>query len=122
MTIPSKSARGATHAAGKIANTISYGFPGAPEAFTGTPDQHAYHQRILGQKIEYMKKHKLPIWNGEFGPVYANPADGPDWEKTNESRYGVLKYQLSLYQEQNISWSIWLWKGGSSAQTAGPRR
>ncbi|KAK1921050.1 glycoside hydrolase superfamily [Papiliotrema laurentii] len=88
----------------------NYGFPGAPEAFTGTPDQHAYHQRILGQKIEYMKKHKLPIWNGEFGPVYANPADGPDWEKTNESRYGVLKYQLSLYKEQNISWSIWLWK------------
>lgn len=91
----------------------SYGFPAAPELFTGTPDQLAYHQRILAQKVEYMKKHDLPIWNGEFGPVYASPSDGSDWEKVNESRYGVLEYQLSLYREQGISWSIWLWKGES---------
>ena len=60
-----------------------------------------------------MEKHGLPIWNGEFGPVYASDTDGPDWETVNEARYGVLNYQLSLYREKDISWSIWLWKGMS---------
>jgi hypothetical protein len=56
---------------------------------------------------------KMPMWNGEFGPVYDDPSDGPDWEKTNESRYGVLKCQLELYAEKRSSWSIWLYKGMS---------
>lgn len=60
-----------------------------------------------------MKEHNLPIWNGEFGPVYANETDGADWETVNEARYGVLEYQLELYRKSDISWSIWLWKGES---------
>jgi hypothetical protein len=51
------------------------------------------------------------MWNGEFGPVYANPTDGADWEQVNEQRYGVLKTQLELYAEKGSSWSIWLYKG-----------
>lgn len=52
-----------------------------------------------------------PIWNGEFGPVYDDATDGPEWEKTNESRYGVLECQLDIYQRSRASWSIWLYKG-----------
>jgi hypothetical protein len=58
-----------------------------------------------------MEKHNLPIWNGEFGPVYAREEDGPNRDEVNEGRYGVLEYQLSLYKPKGISWSIWLWKG-----------
>jgi hypothetical protein len=54
---------------------------------------------------------KGPIWNGEFGPVYDDATDGPEWEKTNESRYGVLECQLDIYQRSRASWSIWLYKG-----------
>jgi len=54
---------------------------------------------------------QLPIWNGEFGPVYQNADDGlEDWEKINTSRYHVLKTQLGIYAKNNTSWSIWLYK------------
>lgn len=53
----------------------------------------------------------MPIWNGEWGPVYQNAEDGlPDWEHINDTRYAVLKTQLDIYHEANASWSIWLYK------------
>lgn len=57
----------------------------------------------------------MPIWNGEFGPVYQNRNDGiPNWEKINDERYDVLQCQLDIYNKTpNTSWSIWLWKGES---------
>ncbi|ORX40964.1 glycoside hydrolase superfamily [Kockovaella imperatae] len=89
----------------------NYGFPSAPELFTGTPEQIEWHKRSFNRKIEYMQKHKIPIWNGEFGPVYQNANDGlPNWEEINESRYKVLECQLGLYANAKTSWSIWLWK------------
>jgi hypothetical protein len=48
--------------------------------------------------------------DGEFGPVYADKTDGPDFEKINEVRFKVLEDQLQLYDETASSWSIWLWK------------
>jgi hypothetical protein len=48
--------------------------------------------------------------DGEFGPVYADKSDGPDFEQTNEVRFRVLEDQLQLYDETASSWSIWLWK------------
>lgn len=54
---------------------------------------------------------QMPIWNGEWGPVYQSASDGlPDWEKINDTRYAVLKTQLDIYHEANASWSIWLYK------------
>ena len=43
--------------------------------------------------------------------MYDDATDGPEWEKTNESRYGVLECQLDIYQRSRASWSIWLYKG-----------
>jgi hypothetical protein len=45
--------------------------------------------------------------------VYQSADDGkPDWEEINDSRLEALKHQLEMYAKQNVSWSIWLWKGG----------
>jgi hypothetical protein len=58
-----------------------------------------------------MKERGLPIWNGEFGPVYARKQyDGDETEEINKSRYILLKDQLEVYDEEQISWSIWLYK------------
>ncbi|KAG8699555.1 hypothetical protein FRC09_006548 [Ceratobasidium sp. 395] len=76
----------------------------------GTPEQKEKLESSFKRKIGYHEKIGGHIWNGEFGPVYASPADGSDWEKINERRYHVLKDQLELYDLHNISWSIWLYK------------
>jgi endoglucanase len=56
------------------------------------------------QKSEFMYKNKVPIWVGEFGPVYTgNPAK-------DEMRYQALKDQLAYYNKYNVSWCIWLYK------------
>ncbi|KAG7532036.1 hypothetical protein FFLO_03911 [Filobasidium floriforme] len=88
----------------------SFGFPNAPEVYTGTDAQKDKLKRSFDRKIQYMKKIGGPIWNGEFGPVYADKSDGPDFEQTNEVRFRVLEDQLQLYDETASSWSIWLWK------------
>jgi endoglucanase len=56
------------------------------------------------KKSEFMYKHKVPIWVGEFGPVYTgNPAK-------DEMRYQILKDQLAYYNKYKVSWCIWLYK------------
>lgn len=52
----------------------------------------------------------MPIWNGEWGPVYANASDGKNYEEINETRYAVLRTQLDIYHRAKASWSIWLYK------------
>ncbi|CCO29588.1 hypothetical protein BN14_03605 [Rhizoctonia solani AG-1 IB] len=88
----------------------NYGFPQISEPYEGTPEQKAKLESTFKRKISYHEKHGGHIWNGEFGPVYASPSDGSDWEKINERRYHVLKDQLALYDQYQISWSIWLYK------------
>lgn len=53
--------------------------------------------------------HDKQIWNGEFGPVYASD-DEENHERINKQRYDLLGQQLSIYKQDNISWSIWLYK------------
>jgi hypothetical protein len=56
-----------------------------------------------------MRANNLPIWNGEFGPVYDSTGDEKD--AINSERYQVLQDQLSLYKAKNIvGWSIWTYK------------
>ncbi|WVF65296.1 hypothetical protein IAT40_000020 [Kwoniella sp. CBS 6097] len=88
-----------------------YGFPNPPEPYTGSKEQIALHQRSFEDKTAYMRKHKGPIWVGEWGPVYQNANDGiPDWEKINDTRFEVLKLQLGIFGDAGASWSIWLYK------------
>jgi hypothetical protein len=87
----------------------SMGFPSG-EAFTGTPAQTAKLERQFLRKAEFMQRHHIPIWNGEFGPVYADAALDDDADTVNRSRYDVLAAQLRLYDRYKIHWSIWLYK------------
>ncbi|KAF2817081.1 uncharacterized protein BDZ99DRAFT_564884 [Mytilinidion resinicola] len=57
-----------------------------------------------------MYKFKTPIWNGEFGPVYANPVLEPKANEINAARYDVLGAQLDIYDRYKSHWNIWLYK------------
>jgi hypothetical protein len=69
-------------------------------------------QKLVSQferKIEFNRKIKGPIWNGEFGPVYA--ADGSEGaEEINKARYHLLRDQMEIYEKHHASFSIWLFK------------
>jgi aryl-phospho-beta-D-glucosidase BglC (GH1 family) len=61
-------------------------------------------ERDFLNKSEFMFSRNIPLWVGEFGPVYTgNPAK-------DEMRYRVLKDQLAYYDKYNVSWCIWLYK------------
>ena len=56
------------------------------------------------KKSVFMLSNKVPIWVGEFGPVYTgNPVK-------DEMRYQILKDQLAYYNKYKVSWCIWLYK------------
>ncbi|KAK0707133.1 glycoside hydrolase superfamily [Lasiosphaeria miniovina] len=91
-----------------IHDYATMGFP-AGEPYVGSPAQKERLQKSYERKVEFMKAHGVPIWNGEFGPVYAS-ADYADHEKINGQRYDLLGQQLTIYRKDQISWSIWLYK------------
>lgn len=86
----------------------SMGFPSQPQ-FDGGAEQKAKLRASFGRKVQFMREKKVPIWNGEFGPVYAFDSE-PGHEATNKKRYALLGEQLAMYAESNISWSIWTYK------------
>ncbi|RDW87680.1 hypothetical protein BP5796_03374 [Coleophoma crateriformis] len=85
------------------------GFPtGKP--YRGTDEQKAALEKSFLRKCEFHKEHKVPIWNGEFGPVYANPRYEDCAEEINNWRYKLLGEQMKIYDHHKISWTIWLYK------------
>ncbi|KAK7893833.1 hypothetical protein LTR67_006534 [Exophiala xenobiotica] len=85
------------------------GFPtGRP--FKGTAEQKQRLEEQFLRKSEFQRTHKTAIWNGEFGPVYANPRWDVDAEEINQDRYNMLGEQLRIYDRFQIPWSIWLFK------------
>ena len=56
------------------------------------------------RKSEFMFSHDLPVWVGEFGPVYTGD------KKKDEMRYELLKDQLRIYDKYDVSWCIWLYR------------
>lgn len=61
-------------------------------------------ERDFIKKSQFMFSHRVPLWVGEFGPVYTgDPAK-------DEMRYRVLKDQLAYYNKYRASWCIWLYK------------
>ena len=51
-----------------------------------------------------MFTHNVPLWVGEFGPVYTGDS------VKDEMRYRILKDQLAYYNKYKVSWCIWLYK------------
>ncbi|KFA71212.1 hypothetical protein S40288_03848 [Stachybotrys chartarum IBT 40288] len=90
-----------------------YSFLGFPigEQYEGTDEQKSKLRSSFERKVEFMRQKQVPIWNGEFGPVYQNEAkEGLEAVKTNSKRFALLEEQLSIYAETDVSWSIWLYK------------
>ena len=56
------------------------------------------------KKSRFMIDNVLPIWVGEFGPLYTG--DAPK----DEMRYRLLKDQLAIYDKHGASWCIWLYR------------
>ncbi|WP_125777347.1 glycoside hydrolase family 5 protein [Antribacter gilvus] len=55
------------------------------------------------RRTEFMRSTGTPVWIGEFGPVYPDPAqDG--W------RLQILQDQLDIYAEHDASWALWTYK------------
>jgi len=104
-----------THFKTALPNTVyamhDYSMMGFPmcEQYTGTAVQDADLKRSFDRKVEFMRKNGVPIWNGEFGPVYASTSDA-EHEKINQGRCNLLQAQLKIYRESRVSWSIWTYK------------
>ncbi|OZJ02249.1 hypothetical protein BZG36_04917, partial [Bifiguratus adelaidae] len=79
------------------------GFPQDTQ-YEGTDQQKQALVQSYERKVTFQKKRQVPIWNGEFGPVY--DAD----ESVNEKRYALVAQQIAIYSHEGISWSIWTYK------------
>jgi len=66
-------------------------------------DKDTIEQDFLNKSV-FMFTHNVPIWVGEFGPLYTGIPE------KDEIRYRVLKDQLSYYSKYKVSWCIWLYK------------
>lgn len=85
------------------------GFP-IGERFKGTSEQKIKLERQFLRKAQFQHAQSVPAWNGEFGPIYANPLLDVDSEVINEERYNLLGAQLAIYDKYQIPWTIWLYK------------
>src|SRR5919112_1952492 len=74
-------------------------------------------EKTFLQRSEYMLEHDVPIWVGEFGPVY--PPDDPD---SHAMRRELLRDQLEIYARHGVNWAIWTYKdiGVQGVQYAAP--
>jgi endoglucanase len=76
--------------------------------YPGTTNNRYFDRDTLEKdflvKSEFMISHNVPVWVGEFGPVYTgNP-------EKDEMRYQILKDQLAYFDKYKVSWCIWLYK------------
>jgi endoglucanase len=42
-----------------------FGFPNRIGRFQGHKDQEQYIRKMYDRKVEFMKKHNVPVWNGK---------------------------------------------------------
>ena len=85
-----------------------YARPGFGGDYPGIIDGRYFDKDAIEQdfveKCAFMFENKVPVWVGEFGPLYTgNPEE-------DAMRYQVLKDQLAYYDKHKASWCIWLYK------------
>ncbi|KAL5041060.1 glycoside hydrolase superfamily [Aspergillus fruticulosus] len=81
----------------------SISFPTGPR-YKGTPERKSYLERQFLRKAEFINQNNTPIWNGEFGLVYANESSSTDTKAAsiNQERYNLLGEQLRIYDKYKI--------------------
>jgi endoglucanase len=87
-----------------------YAAPGFPSSgpYPGETAGRYYDSKAVEadflKKSRFMIDNVLPIWVGEFGPLYTG--DAPK----DEMRYRLLKDQLAIYDKHGASWCVWLYR------------
>lgn len=85
------------------------GFP-TGERYKGTQAQKESLRMQYFRKTKFQRDQNLPVWNGEFGPIYADARDTAEAAEINQERYNLLGEQLKIYDDHVIPWHIWLYK------------
>ncbi|KAL9945763.1 hypothetical protein D7B24_008134 [Verticillium nonalfalfae] len=93
-----------------IHDYCGFGFPNRIGRYQEKPEQDAYIRQMYDRKAAFMKEHNVPVWNGEFGPIYEREDFNPEWETHNNERYNMLDRQMAIYTSESIAWSIWCYK------------
>ncbi|HYK71090.1 MAG TPA: glycoside hydrolase family 5 protein [Streptosporangiaceae bacterium] len=87
-----------------------YPEPGAADGgpYPGVTAGRHYDRDWVAQSFRsmtnYMRAHGLPVWIGEFGPVYGAGA------ARDEQRRQLLADQLDIYEAAGAGWSLWTYK------------
>jgi endoglucanase len=76
-------------------------YPG--ESASGYVDAGVVEAEFLAM-TEYPREHGVPVWVGEFGPVY-----GAGHERDAQRRR-LLADQLAIYEAAGAGWSLWTYK------------
>jgi endoglucanase len=73
-------------------------------------------EQAFVRRTEFMRVTGIPIWIGEFGPVFTGDPERDD------QRYQLLQDQLDIYQRHGAGWSVWAYKdvGGQGLVCAAP--
>ncbi|PSN62349.1 glycoside hydrolase [Corynespora cassiicola Philippines] len=92
-----------------------YSFFGFPRGgtYTGSTEQKAKLRSSFERKVKFMRAAQVPIYNGEWGPVYASGEEnGMSAQEVNQHRIELVREQLLIYREFDIDvhWSIWTYK------------
>jgi aryl-phospho-beta-D-glucosidase BglC (GH1 family) len=77
-----------------------------PGEFHGEWWDAARQQQAFNESegAEFSRKHQVPLWAGEFGPVYNGPVEEiPD-------RLRALDDQLAVFNRASIHWTTWTYK------------
>jgi endoglucanase len=67
------------------------------------PGTDSLHETFL-RRTAFMRELGLPIWIGEFGPLYNGTPEQA------EERYQLLRDQLGIYRDYQASWALWTYK------------
>ncbi|KAL2676426.1 hypothetical protein Neosp_010184 [[Neocosmospora] mangrovei] len=93
-----------------IHDYCGFGFPNRIGRYQGLKEQDDYIRKMYDRKSAFMKEHGVPVWNGEFGPIYEREEYNPDYEVQNDERFNMLDKQMAIYTAESIAWSIWCYK------------
>jgi len=87
-----------------------YPAPGAAEGgpYPGVTGGRRYDRGVVAAEFSsmtgYMREHGLPVWVGEFGPVYGAGA------ARDQARRHLLADQIQVYESAGAGWSVWTYK------------
>ena len=86
---------------GHYPGELDGGYPGSAKGDVYNKD--TIHEQFL-RRTAFMRDLGLPIWIGEFGPLYNGTP------QQAEERYQLLQDQLDIYRDYQASWALWLYK------------